>query len=83
MCIVARGQVRCLSQASSSLKTPAIQPFYRIISGHPSTKLVYNLVYSQGPRTGVTVGGSLSASDLFLGDGAQGAGSSVRIADIG
>ena len=27
----ARGQVRCLYQASSSLKTPAIQPVYKII----------------------------------------------------
>jgi len=27
----ARGQVRCLSEASSSLKTPAIQTVYKII----------------------------------------------------
>ena len=41
-------EVRCLCEASSSLKTPAIPPFYKIISDNQSTKLVYNLVYSRG-----------------------------------
>ena len=36
---------------SSSLKTPAIPIFYKIIADNQGTKLVYNLVYS---RTGVT-----------------------------
>ena len=38
-------EVRCLTKASSSLKTPAIPPFYKIITDNQSTKLVYNLVY--------------------------------------
>ena len=43
--MVPGGGVRCPSQASSSLKTPAIPPFYKIITDNQSTKLVYNLVY--------------------------------------
>ena len=45
-------EVRCLTKASSSLKTPAIPPFYKIITDNQSTKLVYNLVYRkfQGSR---------------------------------
>ena len=40
-----REEVRCLTKASSSQKTPANLPFYNIISDNQSTKLVYNLVY--------------------------------------
>ena len=44
-------EVRCLVKASSSLKIPAIQPFYRIITDDQSTKLVYNLVYRKDRLT--------------------------------
>ena len=43
-----RDEVRCLYKASSSLKNPAIPPFYKIITDNQSTKLVYNLVYRKG-----------------------------------
>jgi len=34
-------EVRCLTKASSSLKTPAIPPFCKIITDNQSTKPVY------------------------------------------
>ena len=49
--MVPGGGVRCLSQASPSLKTSAIPLFCKIVAKIKSTKLVHNLVYI---RTGVT-----------------------------
>jgi len=34
-----------IAKASSSLKTPTIPSFYKIITDNQSTNLVYNLVY--------------------------------------
>ena len=76
-------EVRCLTKASSSLKTPSIHSFYKIISDNQSTKLVYNLVYSsskvRGSSAGVT--GAVSASDLkfVLGVGADTRGRLLRL----
>jgi len=77
-----RDEVRCLTKASSSLKTPAIPPFYKIITDNQSTKLVYSSSKVRGsspkhicPRTsaagsiaggGLGVTGAVSLSDLDI-----------------
>ena len=77
-------EVRCLAKASSSLKTPAIPLFYKIITDNQSTKLVYNLVYRKGKVrvSSARVTGAVCQSDLDIGQGV-GADNGARLLRAG
>ena len=79
-------EVRCLTKASSSLKTPAIPPFYKIITDNQSTKLVYNLVYRKDRGSRLECRGYWSRSSVrfeyLLGGRPQDAGGGSWIEDL-